>query len=179
MSEYGGSSYTQTAPPAHSGGTPADSAVPTAFPIVAIVGAVLALACSFVNWVVGGSGDDTGGIKGMDGDGVITLIVSIVAALALVGAMVTKKAPFYLGGAILSLVTVVVAVINVADPARLVAQKLESDEGASAAEAEKAAEAVVKMADISAGPGLYMVLLGAALTAVFGVLGFMKSRNSR
>ncbi|OMI33289.1 Trp biosynthesis-associated membrane protein [Streptomyces sparsogenes] len=163
----------------HPGGAPADSGVPKAFPIVAIIGAVLALACSFVNWVVGGSGDDTGGIKGMDGDGVITLIVSIVAALVMVGAMITRKAPFYLGGAILSLVTVVFAVINMADPARLVAQKLESDEGASAAEAEKAAEAVVKMADVSAGPGLYMVLIGAALTVIFGVLGFLKSRAGR
>ena len=65
-----------------------------------------------------------------------------------------------------------------ADPARLVASKLESD-GASAEEAEKYADAVVKAADISAGPGLYMVLIGALLTVVFGVLGFMKSRNSR
>ncbi|MEU5607892.1 hypothetical protein ACI2L4_17420 [Streptomyces sparsogenes] len=153
--------------------------MPKAFPILAIVGAAIALVGSLVNWVVSGSDGTDGGIKGMDGDGVITLIVSIVAALAVVGAMVTKKAPLYLGGAVLSLVSVVFAVINMGDPARLVAQKLESDEGASAAEAEKAAEAVVKMADVSAGPGLYMVLIGAALTVIFGVLGFMKSRNSR
>ncbi|MEU9790608.1 hypothetical protein AB0E27_08235 [Streptomyces sparsogenes] len=179
MSEYGGSSYAQTAPPVHPGGAPADSAVPKAFPILAIVGAAIALVGSLVNWVVSGSDGTDGGIKGMDGDGVITLIVSIVAALAVVGAMVAKKAPLYLGGAVLSLVSVVFAVINMADPARLVAQKLESDEGASAAEAEKAAEVVVKMADVSVGPGLYMVLIGAALTVIFGVLGFMKSRNSR
>lgn len=178
MSNYGGSSYPQTAPPAH-GGAPADAGQSKKFAIIGIVGAALALVGSLVNWVVGGSGDDTGGIKGMDGDGVITLIVSIVAALALVGALVAKKAQLYLGGAILSLVTAVFAVINMADPARLVAQKLESDEGASAAEAEKAAEQVVKIADISAGPGLYMVLIGALLTVVFGVLGFMKSRDSR
>ncbi|MDW6061895.1 Trp biosynthesis-associated membrane protein [Streptomyces sp. FXJ1.4098] len=177
MSNYGGSSYPQTAPPAH-GGAPADAAVPKAFPIVAIVGAVLVLACTWVNWVVGEAGGETGGVKGKDGDGVITLIVSIVAALALIGAMVTKKALLYLGGAVLSLVTVVFAVINMVDPARLVAAKLES-EGASSAEAEKYAEQVVKAADFSAGPGLYMVLIGALLTVVFGVLGFMKSRNSR
>lgn len=177
MSEHGGSSYAQTAPPVP-GGAPAGSAVPKAFPIVAIAGAALVLACSFVNWVVGEAGGETGGVKGKDGDGVITLIVSIVAALALIGAMATKKALLYLGGAILSAVTVVVAVINMADPARLVAQKLE-DEGASASEAEKLAEQFVKAADMSAGPGLYMVLIGALLTIVFSVLGFMKSRNSR
>lgn len=178
MSEYGGSSYAQTAPPAH-GGAPADSGQSKKFAIIGIVGAVLALVGSLPNWVVGSSGGETGGFKGMDGDGVITLILSIVAALALVGAMVTKKAALYLGGAILSLVTVVFAVINMVDPARLVAQKLESEGGVSADVAEKAAEQAVKAYDISAGPGLYMVLIGAALTIVFGVLGFMKSRNSR
>ncbi|MFD8871499.1 hypothetical protein ACFV1F_45405 [Streptomyces sp. NPDC059590] len=177
MSNYGGSSYAQTAPPAH-GGAPADSAVPKAFPILAIVGAALALGCTFINWIAGEANGETGGVKGIDGDGVITLILSIVAALAIVGAMVTKKAPFYLGGAILSLVTVVVGVINFADPARLAAQKLE-DEGLSSAQAEKYAEEFVKAADMSAAPGLYGLLIGAALTAVFGVLGFMKSRNSR
>ncbi|MEU5028814.1 Trp biosynthesis-associated membrane protein [Streptomyces milbemycinicus] len=176
MSNYGGSSYPQTAPAP--GGAPADSGPDKKFAIIGIVGAALALVGSLVNWVVGGSGDDTGGIKGMDGDGVITLIVSIVAALALVGALVAKKAQLYVGGAILSLVTVVFGVLNMVDPARLVAAKLE-DEGASSAEAEKYADQLVDAADISAGPGLYMVLIGALLTVVFGVLGFMKSRNSR
>ncbi|MDX3227330.1 hypothetical protein [Streptomyces sp. ME19-01-6] len=177
MSQYGGSSYAQPAPPAP-GGAPADSAQSKKFAIIGIVGAALALVGSLVNWVVGGSGDDTGGIKGMDGDGVITLIVSIVAALALVGAIVTKKAQLFLGGAVLSLVTVVFAVINMADPARLVAAKLESDSGASAEEAEKAADAVVKAADIGAGPGLYMVLIGALLTVIFSFLAFKKSRSN-
>ncbi|MEU5103016.1 MULTISPECIES: hypothetical protein [unclassified Streptomyces] len=178
MSEYGGSSYAQTAPPVHPGGVPADSAVPKKFAIFGIVGAVIALVGSLVNWVVSGAEGADGGIKGMDGDGVITLIVSIVAALVLVGALVAKKAPLYLGGAVLSLVTAVFAVINMADPARLVAAKAE-DEGVAADQAEKAAEQLVKQLDISAGPGLYMVLIGALLTVVFGVLGFMKSRNSR
>ncbi|MES4901342.1 MULTISPECIES: hypothetical protein [unclassified Streptomyces] len=176
MSNYGGSSYPQTAPPAP-GGAPAGSGQAKKFAIIGIVGAALALVGSLVNWVVGGSGDDTGGIKGMDGDGVITLIVSIVAALALGGALATKKAQIYLGGAVLSLVTAVFAVINMVDPARLVASKLESD-GASAEEAEKYADAVVKAADISAGPGLYMVLIGALLTVVFGFLAFQKSRSN-
>ncbi|MFI0733362.1 hypothetical protein ACH4S9_30780 [Streptomyces sp. NPDC021225] len=178
MSNYGGSSYAQTAPPAH-GGAPADSAPPKKFAIFGIVGAVIALVGSLVNWVVSGMEGADGGIKGMDGDGVITLIVSVVAALVLVGAMVAKKAPLYLGAAILSLVTAVFAVINMADPARLVAQKYMDEENVSDSMAEKAAEEAVKQLDISAGPGLYMVLIGAALTIVFGVLGFMKSRNSR
>lgn len=163
----------------HPGGAPADSGVPKAFPILAIVGAALALVGSLVNWVVADVPGETGGIKGMDGDGVITLIVSIVAALALVGAMVAKKAPLYLGGAILSLVTAVFAVINMADPAKLLAQKLVDEESVPEDVAKKAAEEAVDKFDVSAGPGLYMVLIGALLTVVFGVLGFMKSRNSR
>ncbi|KAK1181182.1 hypothetical protein B7755_025425 [Streptomyces sp. NBS 14/10] len=178
MSNYGGSSYPQTAPPAH-GGAPADAGPDKKFAIIGIVGAVIALVGSMVNWVVSGVDGADGGIKGMDGDGVITLIVSIVAALALVGALVTKKAALYLGGAILSLVTAVFAVINMADPARLVAAKFVDEEKVSDSVAEKAAESAVKQLDITAGPGLYMVLIGALLTVVFGVLGFMKSRNSR
>ncbi|MFD8380750.1 hypothetical protein ACFV2X_19730 [Streptomyces sp. NPDC059679] len=175
MSNYGGS-YPQTAPAP--GGAPADAGQSKKFAIIGVVGAVIALVGSLVNWVVSGADGADGGIKGMDGDGVITLIVSIVAALALVGALVTKKAALYVGGAVLSLVTVVFAVLNMADPARLVAAKAE-DEGASAEQAEKFADEAVKQLDISAGPGLYMVLIGALLTVVFGVLGFMKSRNSR
>jgi hypothetical protein len=178
MSNYGGSSYPQTAPPAP-GGAPADAGQSKKFAIIGIVGAALALVCSFVNWVVSGKDGLDGGIKGMDGDGVITLIVSIVAALALAAALATKKAPLYLGGAVLSLVTAVFAVINIADPARLVAAKFVDEEKVSDSVAEKAADEAVKQLDISAGPGLYMVLIGALLTVVFGVLGFMKSRNSR
>ncbi|MGW3571437.1 Trp biosynthesis-associated membrane protein [Streptomyces sp. NPDC000941] len=175
MSNYGGS-YPQTAPAP--GGAPADAGQSKKFAIIGIVGAALALVGSLVNWVVGEANGDTGGVKGIDGDGLFTLIISIVAALALIGAMVTKKAQLFLGGAVLSLVTVVFGVINMVDPARLVASKLE-DEGASAAEAEKYADQVVKAADMGAAPGLYMVLIGALLTVIFGVLGFMKSRNSR
>ncbi|MBA6439896.1 hypothetical protein [Streptomyces sp. GMR22] len=183
MSEYSQSSYAQTAPPAHSAGAPNHGAAPTApskkIAIFAIVGSVIALVGSMVNWVISDAEGATGGIKGIDGDGIITLIVALVAAILFIAAMATKKAALYLVGGVLGLAMAIVAVINMADPERLVVQKLKDEEGVSQQVAEKAAEQAAKLYDMTAGPGLYMVLVGALMALALGVLGFMKSRAAR
>ncbi|EXU63896.1 hypothetical protein Z951_33340 [Streptomyces sp. PRh5] len=183
MSEYSQSSYAQTAPPAHSAGAPNHGAAPAApskkIAIFAIVGSVIALVGSMVNWVISDAEGATGGIKGIDGDGIITLIVALVAAILFIAAMATKKAALYLVGGVLGLVMAIVAVINMADPERLVVQKLKDEEGVSQQVAEKAAEQAAKLYDMTAGPGLYMVLVGALMALALGVLGFMKSRAAR
>ncbi|WP_438492366.1 hypothetical protein [Streptomyces asiaticus] len=183
MSEYSQSSYAQTAPPAHSAGAPNHGAAPAApskkIAIFAIVGSVIALVGSIVNWVISDAEGATGGIKGIDGDGIITLIVALVAAILFIAAMATKKAALYLVGGVLGLAMAIVAVINMADPERLVVQKLKDEEGVSQQVAEKAAEQAAKLYDMTAGPGLYMVLVGALMALALGVLGFMKSRAAR
>ncbi|MGW7596121.1 hypothetical protein, partial [Streptomyces rubiginosohelvolus] len=132
-----------------------------------------------VNWVISDAEGATGGIKGIDGDGIITLIVALVAAILFIAAMATKKAALYLVGGVLGLAMAIVAVINMADPERLVVQKLKDEEGVSQQVAEKAAEQAAKLYDMTAGPGLYMVLVGALMALALGVLGFMKSRATR
>ncbi|WP_413808865.1 hypothetical protein [Streptomyces sp. OE57] len=183
MSEYSQSSYAQTAPPTHSAGAPNHGAAPAApskkIAIFAIVGSVIALVGSMVNWVISDAERATGGIKGIDGDGIITLIVALVAAILFIAAMATKKAALYLVGGVLGLAMAIVAVINMADPERLVVQKLKDEEGVSQQVAEKAAEQAAKLYDMTAGPGLYMVLVGALMALALGVLGFMKSRAAR
>ncbi|GAA1096205.1 hypothetical protein [Streptomyces javensis] len=183
MSEYSQSSYAQTAPPAHSAGAPGHGAAPAApskkIAIFALVGSVIALVGSMVNWVISDAEGATGGIKGIDGDGIITLIVALVAAILFIAAMATKKAALYLVGGVLGLAMAIVAVINMADPERLVVQKLKDEEGVSQQVAEKAAEQAAKLYDMTAGPGLYMVLVGALMALALGVLGFMKSRAAR
>ncbi|AUA13057.1 MULTISPECIES: hypothetical protein [Streptomyces] len=183
MSEYSQSSYAQTAPAAHSAGAANHGAAPAApskkIAIFAIVGSVIALVGSMVNWVISDAEGATGGIKGIDGDGIITLIIALVAAILFIAAMVTKKAALYLVGGVLGLVMAIVAVINMADPERLVVQKLKDDEGVSQEVAEKAAEQAAKLYEMTAGPGLYMVLIGAVVALALGVLGFMKARAAR
>ena len=65
------------------------------------------------------------------------------------------------------------AIFNVADTERLVIAKLE-DDGASSSQAEKFAAQL----DISASFGLYIVLIGALVATVAGVLVYMQSRRT-
>ncbi|WNE97234.1 hypothetical protein PS467_18810 [Streptomyces luomodiensis] len=183
MSEYSQSSYAQTAPPTHSAGAPNGGAAPAApskkIAIFGIVGSVIALVGSLVNWVVSDAEGATGGIKGIDGDGIITLIVALVAAVLFIAAMATKKAVIYLVSAVAGLAMAIVAGLNISDPERLVVQKMTDEEGVSQSVAEKAAEQAAKLYDMTAGPGLYMVLIGALLALALGVFGFMKARAAR
>ncbi|OPF84666.1 hypothetical protein VT50_0201160 [Streptomyces antioxidans] len=175
MSEYN-QSYAQPAPATHSGGhgAPAAAGPSKKLAIFAIVGALIVLVGSLVNWVVSDTAGD-GGVKGTDGDGTITLIVSIVMAIVFIAALVTKKGMLYLVGAIGALVSAVFAVKNMMDPEALVITKAQDKLGVS----EKVAEQAVKQLELSAGPGIYMVLVGALLALALGALGFMKSRAAR
>ncbi|WP_431771718.1 hypothetical protein [Streptomyces cucumeris] len=179
MSDYNQSSYAQTAPPVYPGAPQnGGAAAPSKkFAVLGIVGSLVALVGSLVNWVVSSEDMSDGGIKGMDGDGVITLIIALVATVLFLVTLARQKAPLYLGGGLLGAGAAIVAAINMADPARLLAQKLE-DEGLPADAAEKAAEDGVDKFDIVAGPGIYMVLAGGLLALAIGIVGFMKSRNS-
>lgn len=73
----------------------------------------------------------------------------------------------------------IVAALNMAAPKRLLVQKLTDDEGVPEKVAEKAADQAAKLYDMTAGPGLYMVLAGALPALALGVLGFMKNRAAR
>ncbi|MET7764440.1 hypothetical protein [Streptomyces sp. NPDC005336] len=141
-----------------------------------MVGALVALVGSVTIWTVvdaGAMGEDR--YPGRDGDGVIALITALVAAGLYVGAMVTRKAVLHAVGGVFSLITLVVAVLNLADPERLAKQVAKDESGAS----DKMIEQALKTVDVSSGPGIYITLAGALMALVFGVIGFMKARAAR
>ncbi|MFC0600056.1 hypothetical protein [Streptomyces palmae] len=171
------SNYTQTPYPQ---GTPANYAPQGAaaepdkkLPIIAIVGSVIALIGSCLNWTM--AEGETGGIKGTDGDGMISLITAILAAVLFVGGMLAKKGVLHVAGAVAALVTLVIGAINIADPERLFLQKAE-DEGMSESQAKAAADQLGL--DFTAGAGSYMVAIGALAALVCGFLAFKNSRSS-
>ncbi|WP_234365654.1 hypothetical protein [Streptomyces sp. RTd22] len=103
----------------HSAGTPGGgtaAAPPKKFAVLGAVGAVIALAGSCVNWVVSTSDSADGGVKGIDGDGIITLIIALVGAVLMLAALATKKGVLYLIGAATGLATAIVLAINMASP---------------------------------------------------------------
>ncbi|WP_431043733.1 hypothetical protein ACQUSR_18830 [Streptomyces sp. P1-3] len=171
MSDYSQTSYPSGAPAGHSAGADDKKMV-----IIAIVGAAIALIGSLINWsVTDKATGDIGGVKGTDGDGVISLITALAAAALFIGAMVAKKHILHAVGAVVSLVTLVIGGIAMANPDRVVVSYF-MDEGAPN---EKAAEKVAEQLEFSAGPGVYMVLVGALLSLVCGFLAFKKANSGR
>ncbi|MEK8171367.1 hypothetical protein NKH77_23685 [Streptomyces sp. M19] len=173
MSNFNQSAYPQTAPTPSSGGALDDQS--KKFAIIGIVGSLIAFVGAFTVWTVlkaDGLGEDR--YKSTDGDGVFVIITALIAAALFVGTIVAKKSVLNIGGAGFSLVTLVIAVWNMADPERLATQVAE-DKGASSEQIE----AALKQVDTSSGPGVYITLVGALIAVAVGVLGFLKGRANQ
>lgn len=180
MSQHGQQPYPQT-PPAHSLHIPnSTTAEPSKKPaIYGLVGSVIAAVGSLLVWcVVEENGTELARIKPMDGgDGTWTLIASIVAAVLFLAGMVTRKKAVTAVAVIPALVSFGFMVVNVADPERLARQNLEKEAG-NAKLAADAADAVFKTAEASAGPGLWIALIGATLALAAGVIAALKLRSN-
>ncbi|MFH8368664.1 hypothetical protein [Streptomyces sp. NPDC018031] len=176
MSGYGQNSYTPAPSGAPSGGQAGgvDKMV-----IIAIVGAVIAFIGTFLNWSY--SDTASGGVKGKEfTDGIIVMITAGLAAAALVGVIVAKKAQLTIAGAGLALISLVIGALNLFDPDRAAIAKAE-DENSDQGEqfSSEQIEEAIKALDFSAAPGVYMVVIGALAAAVCGFLAFKNSRAAR
>ncbi|UGQ14439.1 Trp biosynthesis-associated membrane protein [Yinghuangia sp. ASG 101] len=142
------------------------------FSYAGAAGGLLVLIGSFLAWVKAEAGGESETVKGMDGDGVFTLIAGIAAIALFLAGVFMQKAIVSAIGAAPGVIALIFAVLNFADTERLVKAKLE-DDGASSSQAEKFASQL----DISASFGLYIVLIGALVATVAGVLVFLKARR--
>lgn len=137
--------------PGPAGGPPPPPGATTGFSTfqkLALAGAAVAAVGSLLPWASVSSVFGTISKSGMDGDGVITLVLAVAA-----GALVlTRKAP----GVVIALMALigVVAVIDIADVSRLA-----DDTG---------------FAEVSVGFGLWLVAIGAVL----GLVGSIQHRRT-
>ncbi|MEU8139570.1 hypothetical protein [Streptodolium elevatio] len=141
---------------------------------VGIAGGVLAAIGSALAWVELSIGGESETLKGTEGDdGTFVIVAALLAAALFVGGVVARKAVVSAAAAVPALVALVFGILNVADAERLPTQKLEG-EGASSAEISEGLE----MFDISTSFGVYVVLVGALVAVVAGVMAFLKGRSA-
>ncbi|MGW1991273.1 hypothetical protein [Embleya sp. NPDC001921] len=135
---------------------------------------VLVLLGSFLPWVEASLEGSTETIKGTDGDGKWTMIAAAVAILFFIVGVAARK-PIISGiAAIPSLIAVVLGAWNIADPERLARVSVENESGGiSSAELDE----LLKNFDFSAMGGLWVVVVGAILGVLFGVLAAAKARQ--
>jgi hypothetical protein len=143
--------------------------------IVGIVGSALALLGSFLGWITVDGADES--IAGTDGDGVFTLITSALAAVLLIVGMVTKKGMVAASAAVPALITLIIGILNFADPARLAMASAEGDAELEGMPTEEI-QAMVDAVEWTTAAGLWIVLLGALAGVIAGVMAGLKARSS-
>ncbi|MGP4113911.1 hypothetical protein ACTWP5_23745 [Streptomyces sp. 4N509B] len=152
------------------------------FLFAAIAGSALALLGSFLVWgtaeltVMGET--ETGEAMGLDGDGMFTLISSIVAIALLAFGMVRKNATLAAISVVPSLVTLIFGVLNALNSERIIRAAVEADapDGTPSAEIDAMVDVFSEQGELSGGIGLYMVIIGALVALVAGVLVAVKGR---
>ncbi|KAB8164184.1 hypothetical protein FH609_013270 [Streptomyces sp. 3MP-14] len=157
MSGYGQqqpAAYNQgpyTPPPA----APLAPALPQQIHIAGIVGSALAALGSILVWATAEVEGESAGTKGLEGDGLWTLLLGIVAVGLFAAGMATKKVVLSAAAAAPALIVLVFGVLNLLDPERVVRA-----EGESEGVPSEQIDALLSMVDVSAGFGLYLVVLG-------------------
>ncbi|WP_436786572.1 hypothetical protein [Yinghuangia sp. YIM S10712] len=136
------------------------------------LGGLLVLIGSFLSWAEAEGNGDSKSFKGMDGDGMWTLIAGIVAIGLFLAGVFMQKAILSAAGAVPGLIALVFGILNIADNERVVKAWLE-DEGASSSQAS----AMVEGLDISTSFGLYLLVIGALVATAAGVMAYMQSRR--
>lgn len=157
-----------TPPPAG----PVAPALPQQIHIAGIVGGALALLGSVLAWASVDIEGTTETVKGTEVDGLWTLLLSIAVVGLFAAGMVTKKVVLSAAGAAGGLLVLVFAAINIFNPERAVRAKLE-DEGAPADQID----AIIEIIDISAGFGIYLVVIGALGAIVAGGIAATKLKK--
>ncbi|RMI43860.1 hypothetical protein [Streptomyces triticirhizae] len=158
MSGYGQqqpAAYNQgpyTPPPA----APLAPALPQQIHIAGIVGSALAALGSILAWASGEAEGVSGSTKGLEGDGLWTLLLSIVAIGLFAAGMATKKVVLSAAAAAPALIVLVFGFLNFLDPERVVRAEAEGEGIPS-----EMMDEFLNSIEISAGFGIYLVLLGA------------------
>ncbi|GAA3869343.1 hypothetical protein [Streptomyces sedi] len=169
MSAYGQQQPGPYSPPP---AAPAVPALPQQLHIAGLVGGALAALGSLVAWASVEIQGESESVKGHEVDGLWTLLLSL-AVIGLFGAgMATKKTVLSAAAAAPAVLVLIFAALNFLDPERSVRAKLE-DEGAPSEQLD----ALVEQFEISAGFGLYLVLIGALGAIVAGAIAATKLKK--
>jgi hypothetical protein len=126
--------------------------------VLVLGAAALLLAGSFLPWARAEAGPFTATKNGIDGDGVLTLVLAIVIALLFFLARNAKVTAWLIVG--LGALATIVAVIDVADVSNR-ADDLER-------------QAVGLGATVSVGSGLWMALAGGVIATVGGIVALVR-----
>lgn len=151
--------------------------------IAAIVGSALVFIGSFLDWGTAempaqDGSTESESVAGMDSDGMWTLISSLVAIALLAFGMVKKNAMIAAASVLPSVVTLIFGILNVLDPKRIIEAGLKADapEGTTDAQISELAKVIEDQGELSAGIGLYLVLIGAVVALAAGAMVAAKGR---
>ncbi|MGP3972043.1 hypothetical protein [Streptomyces sp. 6N223] len=175
MSGYGSNAPGYVAPPPATG--PATGGPPKLL-IAGIVGSALAFIGSFLAWTSVDFDGQSETIRATEGDGIFTAVTSAAAIALFVVGLVRRNDKIAAISVLPTLITLVFGLLNLLDSERLARADIESDpefEGISGDELDM----LLKEFDFSPGVGLYVVLLGAVVAVVAGVMAGLKARQSQ
>ncbi|WP_062217090.1 hypothetical protein [Streptomyces sp. NBRC 109706] len=152
---------------------PAPSALPQQIHFAGIAGGVLAALGSVLAWATVDVEGESGSAKGLEGDGLWTLLLGIAVIGLFAAGLATKKVVFTAAAAAPGLIALIIGVLNFADLDRIARADLESEPEAANLTSEEI-DFILNAFDFSAGVGLYMVLVGGLLA--LGVGGFAATK---
>ncbi|GCD96819.1 hypothetical protein [Embleya hyalina] len=135
---------------------------------------LLVLLGSFLPWVEASLEGSVETIKGTDGDGKWTMAAAVVAMVLFIVGVVARKPIISGSAAVPSLVAVVFGAWNIANPERLARVSIEDESGGMSS---TELDGLLQQFDFSAMGGLWIVVAGAALGVLFGVLAAAKTRQ--
>ncbi|MDT0441904.1 hypothetical protein [Streptomyces johnsoniae] len=166
MSAYG--QNPQPFAPAPTGGAAANPIIKNLL-LAGIGGSALALLGSFLAWTsvdVEGTSDT---VSGLDGDGMFTLITSLLALGLLAFGLVKQNLMAAAGSIVPSLVTLVFGVLNFLDPEKLARTYVEDETGGELSGEQL--DGFMEGIDFSSSFGVWIVVLGSLVAvAAAGVL---------
>ncbi|KRV50060.1 hypothetical protein AQ490_17735 [Wenjunlia vitaminophila] len=139
--------------------------------LVGLVGSALVVIGSFLGWSTAEIMGETESTGGMKGDGLFTLLASGLAGVLLIAGMAMKNTKVAASSLLPTLITLVFAVLNFINPDRAVRAEAE-DEGVPSEQVDQLLEPF----DITAGVGLWFVLIGVLLALGGGAVAAMKAR---
>ncbi|WP_461036227.1 hypothetical protein [Streptomyces mayteni] len=145
--------------------------------LAALAGSITAISGSLMDWsTVEHAQWGTSHVAGLDVDGLYTLSASILAALLLIGGLLSKRALVVLFAAVPSVVSIGLALRTLADPEQLARTYLADEMGASG---ERAQQLLDSLVEFSTTTGPWIVLAGAGLASLGAVVAGARGFNGR
>lgn len=169
MSAYGQNPHPVA--PAPTGGAGANPIVKNLL-FAGIGGSALALLGSLLAWTSVDFQGDSDTVSGLDGDGMFTLITSLLALGLFAFGLVKRNLMAAAGAALPSLITLVLGVINFLDPEKLARTYVEDEAGGDVPSEQM--DALMETVDLSSAFGVWIVLLGSL--AAVGAAGMLAAK---